>query len=286
VSAKRGSPSSARASREGCQGEVWHLKYPVDFRCPASLTEDPAQHTAARSHSQDRRLAEALPGYLGIVTHEDAPDLDWHGVWLNYIGHIFDGVARFVGDEIAAVAASTREVAEQALELIEVEYEPLPAVFDPDEALLPDAPQVQAAGNAREPNVYEWGDLEEGKRAPIHRDGRREVGSQQMAPIGRNAAIAEWNGGKVTLYTGSQSPSEVRDGLAQAFGIPQSKTRVVALPLGASFGEFWSNNFMMIALLAKRAPPGEDRAHQRGVHGLRQGRHKEHCAPVWLHQGR
>ena len=80
-----------------------------------------------------------------------------------------------------------------------------------------------------------------------------KFGSQQMAPDGRNAAIAEWNGDKVTLYTGSQSPSELRDGLAQAFGIPQSKTRVVALPLGASFGEFWSNNFMMVApLLAKK----------------------------------
>jgi xanthine dehydrogenase molybdenum-binding subunit len=258
------------------------LKYPVDFALPGMVFGKIVRSTQphARILRIDASRAEALPGYLGMVTHEDAPDLDWHGVWLNYIGHIFDGTARFVGDEIAAVAATTSEVAEQAAELVAVEYEPLPAVFDPDEALLPDAPQVQAAGNAREPNVYEWGDLEEGKRAAdftVSADVR--FGSQQMAPIGRNAAIAEWNGDKVTLYTGSQSPSELRDGLAQAFGIPQSKTRVVALPLGASFGEFWSNNFMMIApLLAKkvRRPVKIELTNEECMAFVKR-RHKEHC---------
>jgi xanthine dehydrogenase molybdenum-binding subunit len=113
------------------------LKYPVDFALPGMVHGVIVRSTEphARIVKIDASKAEAVPGYVGIVTHEDAPDLDWHGVWLNYIGHIFDGIARFAGDEIAAVAATARTVAEQAAALVEVEYDPMPAVFDPDEAL-------------------------------------------------------------------------------------------------------------------------------------------------------
>ncbi|GIS88204.1 MAG: hypothetical protein CM1200mP18_09140 [Gammaproteobacteria bacterium] len=96
-------------------------------RCMARFCETQSR----RSGKTNRvRKAESLPGVLGVVTHEDAPDLNWMGVWDNYRGKVLDGIARFVGDEIAAVAATTVEIAEQALELIEVEYEPLPAVLD------------------------------------------------------------------------------------------------------------------------------------------------------------
>lgn len=134
------------------------IKYAVDFSLPGMVYGKilRSTHPHAIIKKIDTAKAEALPGVIGVVTHEDAPDLDWHGLWFNYIGHIFDGRARFVGDEIGAVAATSEEIAEAALELIEVEYEPLPAVFDPEEALVEGAPQVQSEGNAREPNVYEW----------------------------------------------------------------------------------------------------------------------------------
>jgi CO/xanthine dehydrogenase Mo-binding subunit len=257
------------------------LKYPVDFALPGMVYGKiiRSEHAHALIKRIDDSKARQVPGYVGMVTHEDAPDLDWHGVWLNYIGHIMDGRARFHGDEIGAVAAETPWAAEEALSLIEVEYEVLPAVFDEDEALRPDAPQVQAAGNARESNVYEWGDLAAGKAtADFTASADVKFGSQQYAPMGRNAALAEWNGDKVTLYTGSQSPSELRDGLAQAFGIPQSKTRVVSLPLGCSFGSWWSNNFMMVApLLAKkvRRPVKIELTNEECMAHVKR-RHKEH----------
>ena len=153
----------ARDAKEKVTGT---LKYAVDFALPGMVWGKILR--SAHAHAIVKRIdaskALALPGVLGVVTHEDAPDLDWHGVWLNYIGHIFDGRARFVGDEIGAVAALNPSIAEEALGLIDVEYEILPAVFDPDEALKDDAPQVQAAGNAREPNVYEWGDIRRGEQ--------------------------------------------------------------------------------------------------------------------------
>ena len=81
--------------------------------------------------------------------------------------------------------------------------------------------------------------------------------AQQHANIGRNAAIAEWTeGNKVTVYTGSQTVSELADGIAAACDIPVSQVRVVGLPSGSSMGLFWSNNFMILAALASRKVGG------------------------------
>ena len=231
------------------------LTYPVDFALAGMLHGAilRSEHAHARIRGIDASRALELPGVIGVVTHEDAPEAEWNGVFLNYRGRIFDGAARFVGDEIGAVAATTPEVAREALRHIVVDYEPLPAVFDAEAAMSPEAPQVHESGNVREPLVEAWGDLEAAKAAAAEVVAADvSFGSQQMAPMGRNAAIAQWSGGSVTLYTGTQTSSEVKDAIAEAFGMPRSRVRVVGLPLGASFGEFWSNNFMMVACLLAR----------------------------------
>ncbi|MCP5069284.1 MAG: xanthine dehydrogenase family protein molybdopterin-binding subunit, partial [bacterium] len=192
----------------------------------------------------------ALSGVLGVATHADAPDLNWHAPSSNYRGRILDGTARFVGDEIAAVAATSEAVAEAALALIEVEYEILPPVFDIEEAMKPDAPQVREEGNLRPPGIVSWGDPKQGEaEADLLVDCEVRFASQQFAPLGRNACIAEWNGDRVTLWTSSQTPSELRDGVHEAFGMPLSKIRVIALPTGSSFGQWWVNNFMLVTVL-------------------------------------
>ena len=86
-------------------------------------------HAHARIRKIDASRAEALPGVIGVVTHQDAPDRDWESCWFNYRGHILDDRVRFVGDEVAAVAAVDEDTALKAVELIEVDYEVLPAVF-------------------------------------------------------------------------------------------------------------------------------------------------------------
>jgi len=245
------SPPAKDAAQKVCGS----LVYPVDFELAGMLHGAilRSEHAHARILSIDASRALALPGVIGVVTHEDAPDLEWNGTFFNYRGRIFDGTARFVGDELGAVAATTAEAAREALRHIVVEYEPLPAVFDAAAAMLSGAPQVQAEGNTREPSVEAWGDLE-AARSAADEVAAADVsfGSQQMCPMGRNAAIAQWSGGRVTLYTGTQTSSEVKDAIAEAFGIACSRVRVVALPLGTSFGEFWSNNFMMVACLLAR----------------------------------
>jgi len=234
-----------------------NLKYAVDFELQGmvygKILRSPHPH--ANITRIDTTNAEALPGVVGIVTHEDSPEQDWHGVWLNYQGRILDSRARFVGDEIAAVAASSEKIALEALDLIEVEYELLPAVFDSEDAMKEGAPQVQEEGNAREPNVYEWGDIKQGeKESDYVVEVDIKFGSQHYAPVGRNATIAEWKGDRVTVWTATQTPSELQDGIAGGFGIPRSKVRVIGLPSGSSMGMWWSNNFMLVAaLLAKKA---------------------------------
>lgn len=232
------------------------LKYAVDMtvqnmvhgkilRCP---------HAHARIRKIDTSKAEALPGVVGVLTHEDVPQNDWEAAWFNYRGKVLDGVGRFVGDDLAAVAATTEEIAQRAIELIEVDYEILDAVFDMEEARKPDAPQIREEGNERDPYIVRWGDTNEGHGLADHTvECDIFYHSQHYASIGRNAAIADWMGDKVTLWTSSQTPTETRDGIHEALGIPLSKIRVIALPAGSSFGQWWSNNFMMITvLLAKK----------------------------------
>ncbi len=233
------------------------LRYGVDFELPrmayGRILRSPHPH--AKVVSIDTSKAESLPGVLGVLTHEDTPRLNWEAAWFNYRGNVLDGIARFVGDEVAAVAATSTEIAEQALELIEVVYEQLPVVLNMNEAARDDAPQVREEGNVRPMTKFGWGDLETCEAQSDHIvECDVLFSSQQYAPLGRNAAIAEWTGDKVTLWTSSQTPSELKDGIHEALGIPQSKIKVVALPSGSSFGQWWSNNFMMVAvLLAKKA---------------------------------
>ena len=101
-------------------------------------------HAHAKILNIDTSKAEALPGVKAVVTGKDSPGLPY-GVSSTKLDHYFlcsDGVARFVGDEVAAVAATDEDIAEEALSLIDVEYEVLPAVLDPLKAMEEGAPQI------------------------------------------------------------------------------------------------------------------------------------------------
>jgi xanthine dehydrogenase molybdenum-binding subunit len=232
------------------------LKYGVDVIVPnmvyGKILRSP--HAHAKIKSIDLSKADALPGVLGIVTHHDAPDWEWNSCWYNYRGRILDDHVRFVGDEVAAVAAISEDVAEEAIGLIEVEYELLDPVFDPEVAMGEDAPQVRYDGNAREPLEFEWGDLEEGERgSDVIVESSMNFGSQQYASIGRNACVAEWEGDRLTLRTSTQTPSEAREEIAKGLGVPIANVRIIAQPSGSSFGLWWINAFHLItALLARK----------------------------------
>ncbi|MCC6791804.1 MAG: xanthine dehydrogenase family protein molybdopterin-binding subunit [Thermomicrobiales bacterium] len=254
----RGSSSSFRIVgkpvpvKDALEKVTGRLAYGVDLAMPGMLHGRilRSPHAHARIAAIDTAAAESFPGVVGVVTHEDAPPGIWENAWFNRRGRILDGTARFVGDEVAAVAATTVEAADEALGLIEVEWDVLPAVLDVAEAMEPQAPQIREEGNVRPPYTVAWGDVAAGEAQSdvvVRCDVTYE--SQQMASVGRNACLARWDGDRVTVWTSSQTPSELRDGIHEAFQIPLSKIRVCAVPTGSSFGIWWSSNFMLVTVM-------------------------------------
>ncbi|MFQ5863480.1 MAG: xanthine dehydrogenase family protein molybdopterin-binding subunit [Candidatus Brocadiales bacterium] len=232
------------------------FKFAVDISLPgmlvAKILRSPFPH--ARIVNIDTSKADALPGVGAIITHKDVPMQEWQEKSFNHRGRVLDDRARFTGDEVAAVAAADEYVAEEALDLIEIEWEELPHVFDVMEAVRPEAPQIASYGNVRS-SVIESGDIEQGfSLADLIVEHSATMGNQQHAPIGRNACIANWEGDKLTIWTSTQTPFPLRDEVARILEMPQNQVRLIGLPSGASMGLWWACNFHFITVfLARKA---------------------------------
>jgi CO/xanthine dehydrogenase Mo-binding subunit len=208
-------------------------------------------HPHALIKSIDTSKAEKVPGVKAVVTGADYPG--FIGLYLKD-RHIFcrDRV-RYVGDPVAGVAAVSEEVAEKALELIEVEYEVLPGVFDAVEGAKPDAPLVhpdlgdyevmnfifpEAGTNISNHFKIRKGDVESAWsqcEAIVEREYR--IPHVQHVPIEPHIAIGQVDqDGKVTMWTSSQSPFAQRNLIAQTVGVSQSDMRVIAPYVGGGFG--------------------------------------------------
>ncbi|MDP2663532.1 MAG: molybdopterin-dependent oxidoreductase, partial [Dehalococcoidia bacterium] len=233
------------------------LRYAGDLTAPgmlhARVLRSPYAH--ARILSIDTSKAESLPGVRATITHKNIPDKEWLCGHINFFQKVMDSVVRYVGDDVAAVAADDEAIAEQAIRLIEVEYEQLPAVFDIEEAMKPGAPEVRGGGNAYRRSLTTWGDVEKGfKESDIIVERRSTMGFQQHCPMDRNACITSWTGDKVTVWTGTQDAFDLRDRLADYFEIPKHHVRVIQSPVGSSNGLWWTMNYHLVtALLARKA---------------------------------
>ncbi|RME50676.1 MAG: xanthine dehydrogenase family protein molybdopterin-binding subunit, partial [Caldilineae bacterium] len=208
-------------------------------------------HPHALIKSIDTSKAEALPGVKVVVTGKDFPNRI--GLYLKD-KHIFarDRV-RFVGEPVAGVAAVSEEIAEKALELIEVEYEPLEPVFDPEYGASPEAPLIHPdLAEYEVPNFIfpkpgtnianhfkiRKGDVESAwsKCAAIV-ERKFRIPHIQHVPIEPHVAIAQVDEtGKATLWASSQSPFAQRNLIAKTLGISQSDMRVIAPYVGGGFG--------------------------------------------------
>ena len=186
----------------------------------------------------DTRKAKALPGVVAVLTHEDVPGAKNHGlVYADWPVLCYDKV-RYVGDAVAIVAAETREIAEQALQLIEVEYEPLPVVDDPVAALAPDAPLVHEKGNLLKHIHVEKGDIEQGfAEADVIVEGEYQTATTEHAFLEPECAIGRLSeDGRVEVYVGSQIPYADRKQIAASLGLPESRVRVIGTLIGGGFG--------------------------------------------------
>ncbi len=213
------------------------------LRCP---------HPHARIKSIDVSKAKKIKGVLGILTHENAPKIGWYGR-----SYLFDPHLRYAGDEVACVVAESEAIAERALEAIQVEYEVLPFVVDPHEALKKDAPKLYKDGNLNggKPARYERGDFEKGLQEAdivLERTFHTQVAIHN--PTEPHGSVVNWEGDKLTVYDSTQGVFTVRSRVAGALGIPESNVRVIKKYMGGGFGsKLEAGKYtVMAALLSKQ----------------------------------
>jgi len=204
-------------------------------------------HPHARIVSIETSRALALPGVLAVITGEDLPQRfgilpssqDEYALAIDKV--------RYVGDPVAAVAAVEPDMLDEAIKLIHVEYELLPVLMTIDEAL--EHPEVKINDEARIGNIhkavsYEFGDMEAGfAEADYVREDWFFYEGNNHAPMEEHACVANWEpnpndpfGGKLTLWSSTQTPHYVHRELSKVMGLPQSHVRVIAPHVGGGFG--------------------------------------------------
>lgn len=219
---------------EGVEKVTGRARYSYDIRLPGQLYARVLRspHAHARIVSIDTSRAEALPGVYAILSVNNAPPITWYKD-----SAIFDRTVRFVGDEVAAVAAESEELADDALRLIEVEYEVLPFVMGLVAAQRPDAPKLREQGNVSDEKPYSRGDVEAGLREAdtvLERTYTTQtVLHNALEPHG---CTASWEGENLTLWSSTQSIFTVREQVAQSVGLKASRVRVIKQYMGGGFG--------------------------------------------------
>lgn len=189
----------------------------------------------------DVSKALALPGVFAVVTGKDFPipygilpvSQDEHALCVEKV--------RFIGDPVAAVAAIDEDVAFDAMNLIEVEYEPLDTISTIEEAVLIDEPRIHDygdGGNVHKKVSLEFGNIEEGfAEADLVREDIFFYEGNTHLPMEQHAAVAHFDSdGKITLWSSTQTPHYVHRALAKVLGLPASHIRVIATPNGGGFG--------------------------------------------------
>ncbi|MCC6192789.1 MAG: molybdopterin-dependent oxidoreductase [Anaerolineales bacterium] len=215
-------------------------KYADDYHFPSMLHARTlrAGHAHARIKRIDTRAAKALPGVRAVLTAADVPGEPNHGlVYADWPALCGDKV-RYLGDAVAIIAADTREIASQALGLIEVDYEPLPLVTNPVQARQPDAPHVHEAGNLLKHIKVRKGDVDQGfaeADVVLEREFRTPFTEHAFLEPECAIGIPEPNG-RLTVYVGSQIPYQDRAQIAACLGEPEANIRVIGTLIGGGFG--------------------------------------------------
>ena len=224
-------------------------QYSADISLPGMLhgviVRSPHPH--ADVLSVDVSEALALPGVRAVVTPADAPDARLAPDLL-----VLDTRVRFAGDEVAAVAADDLETARSAAALVRVEYNVLPFVTDPVAALEPGAPQIHPHGNLAipEPLALQRGDVDAGfAAADMIFEETYFVPTHSATPLEPRAALASWDGDRLTVWKSTRGVHVDRDVLAEALGLEQANVRVVGPNMGGSYGNKDESRMAALAAL-------------------------------------
>ena len=240
---------------DGLEKVTGEAKYAGDVKLDgmlyAKILRSP--HAHARIIRVDASKAEKLPGVRAVISLNNCPG--WNTFWYTIQQPAFADEVGYYGQEVAAVAADSIDIAIEALGLIEVEYEVLPAVFDPEEAMKPGAPvvpsldqvdlSVSRAPHRRPvqnvfegtPTVLQRGDVSRGFReAEVVVEGNFSTSFQFHATLETRCCIVSWDGDILTVHDSSQGVWQVRDDLSRSLGLPLAKIRVTSKYMGGGFG--------------------------------------------------
>lgn len=239
----------------------------------------------AKIISIDTSKAEALTGVKAILTSKDVPDITWGTSPPRYDEYVLarDKV-RYVGDVVAAVAALNEETCYKAMELIKVEYEELPAVFNPIEAMKDGAPRLfddKYENNINTHVDHHFGDVDKGfAEADLIKEASFVGNRIFQNPMEPHCALAEWDRhGKVTLYTSTQVVHYVHHQLSRILNLPLGNIRIIMTNCGGGFGSKAATNYLEILsiLLAKKTgQPVKMRYNRKEMYLYGRGRHKQY----------
>lgn len=260
--------------KDGPRKVTGQATYTVDIR-PKGLLAGRilrSPHPHARILNIDTSRALGLAGVRAVITAKDAPGIK-HGFvetprypadqWPLATERV-----RYVGEEIAAVAAVDSHVAAEALSLIRVDYEPLPAVFEPEEAMGTNAPEI----HPRHPKITDpfsniagktesgWGDVAEGfARSDYVREDRFQSHLRTHGYLEPQVTVADFeSSGKLNVWTSSQGPFIKRAKLARTLGLSQAAVRIQHAYVGGAFGgkiDLFSHEFCAAVLSLKSGRP-------------------------------
>jgi CO/xanthine dehydrogenase Mo-binding subunit len=230
-----------RVTRPDCRTHVLgETRYIDDITLPGMLYAriKRAGVASARIKRVDVSAAKAMPGVMAVMTGRDIP--------VNSFGPSFqdqpvlaDEIVRHAGDGVAAVAAVTEQIANEAIEKIVVEYEPLPAVFDPRAAMDDDSQKVHAPNsNIYATKVIRKGDVAAGFAKSDHIfENTYSTQMVEHVPLEPHAAIADWDAnGRLTVWATIGRITLARADLARTLKLPMNKVRLIGTIVGGNFG--------------------------------------------------
>ncbi|MDP2645602.1 MAG: xanthine dehydrogenase family protein molybdopterin-binding subunit [Desulfobacterales bacterium] len=233
--------------------------YTADLRWPGMLRGVilRSPHPHARIIGIDCRKARSLPGVKAVVTAADTPRRKYGGYIADEYLLAVDRV-RFFGEEIAAVAAVDRETADKARDLIEVQYELLPAVYDVFDALKPDAPTIDniVGKNLAEKYDFRRGDIESGFLLAdcILEDTFQLPSVSHCCLEPTTCSAVPESGGKLVVWAPTAAPFIMRNQIAGVLDIPPAGVRIIQAAVGGAFGSRHTIKAgILVALLAKKS---------------------------------
>lgn len=220
-------------------------QYTVDMKLPgmlyAKMLFSPVAHAVIRSI--DTTAAQAMEGVHYIATCMNTPQRLFNSA-KRFKGHnmrpdecIFPRKVRYAGDRVAAVVADSEEIAAQAVKKIKVEYDPLPVVTDVEQALAEDAPEIHAGGNLLGRLEVAAGDTDSALRdADYVYEGRYSTPVVHHYAMEPHAAIADYDGRRLTVWTSTQNIFAFRVILSELLDLPVNRIRVIRPTVGGGFG--------------------------------------------------